>query len=127
MALPAKHSALLSRMEEARRRTQHQIDLIDRRITRRMTPLIPQLGRRQQGYRRGKAADPGAFLERYRANLAALTAERQPEIAALSRKLARQDAAIADLRARMAISIIGSTPDFGTVQSRPILTKEARR
>ena len=44
--------------------------------------------------RRGKAPDPGAFLERYRTQLAALTAERQPEIDALSRKLARQEQAI---------------------------------
>jgi hypothetical protein len=36
-----------------------------------------------------------AFLERYRSQLAALTAERQPEIDALSRKLARQEQAIA--------------------------------
>jgi hypothetical protein len=50
------------------------------------------------------ASDPGAFLERYRANLAALTTERQPEIDALTRKLARQDAAIAALRARHARS-----------------------
>jgi predicted deacylase len=46
-------------------------------------------------YRRGKPPTPSAFLERYRANLAAITAERQPEIDALSRKLARQDTAIA--------------------------------
>ncbi|RUV48164.1 hypothetical protein EOA88_39355, partial [Mesorhizobium sp. M5C.F.Ca.IN.020.14.1.1] len=49
----------------------------------------------QSEYRRGRAPDPGAFLERYRSHLAALTAERQPEIDALSRKLARQDLAIA--------------------------------
>ena len=35
------------------------------------------------------------LLERYRSQLAALTAERQPEIDALSRKLARQEQAIA--------------------------------
>ncbi|WP_258598014.1 hypothetical protein [Mesorhizobium sp. AR07] len=40
------------------------------------------------------------FLERYRANLAAITLDRQHEIDALSRKLARQDAAIEALRAR---------------------------
>ena len=33
----------LSRMEEARRQTQRQLDLIERQITRRMTALIPQL------------------------------------------------------------------------------------
>ena len=95
-----QRAAQFTRMESARRQTQHQLDLIDRQITRRMTTIIPQLGRRQSGYRRGKAPEPSAFLERYRANLAEITAERQPEIDALSRKLARQDAAIASLRAR---------------------------
>ncbi|CAM5278872.1 MAG: hypothetical protein WBA29_16915 [Xanthobacteraceae bacterium] len=94
--------AQLSRMEEARRQTQRQLDMIDRQIIRRMTALIPQLGRKQSGYRRGKAPDPSAFLERYRSNLAAITAERQAEIDALARKLARQDAAIGALRARSA-------------------------
>lgn len=85
----------LSRLEEARRQTQRQLDLVDRQITRRMTALIPGLLPRQCRYRRGKAPDPGAFLASYRAQLAALTAERQPEIDALSRTLARQEQAIA--------------------------------
>lgn len=85
----------LSRMEEARRQTQRQLELIDRQITRRMTAILPQLARRQTGYRRGKAPDGRTLLERYRANLAGLTAERQPEVDALARKLARQDAALA--------------------------------
>lgn len=93
--------AQLLRMEEARRQTQRQLDMIDRQITRRMTFLIPQLHPRQATYRRGRPPDPGAFLERYRANLAAITSERQSEIDALSRKLARQDIAIAMLRARL--------------------------
>lgn len=91
----------LHRMEEAQRQTQRQLDMIDRQITRRMTALIPSLGHKQVGYRRGKPPDPGAFLERYRATLAALTAERQAEIDALSRKLARQDLAIEALRERL--------------------------
>lgn len=94
---------LLNRMEEAQRQTQRQLDMIDRQITRRMTALIPSLGRKQSGYRRGKPPDPGAFLERYRAKLAALTAERQPEIDVLARKLARQDQAIEALRQRLGI------------------------
>ena len=89
-------------MEEARRQTQRQLDMIDRQITRRMTALIPSLEPRRKPYRRGKPRDPSAFLERYRAHLAALTAERQPEIDSLSRKLARQDRAIAELSGRLA-------------------------
>lgn len=95
--------AKLSRMEEARRQTQRQIDQINRQITRRMTALIPLLQPKQTGYRRGKAPDPGAFLERYRANLAAITAERQPEIDVLERKLNRQDRAIAAFHERCKI------------------------
>ena len=102
MTASPQRLAQLSRMEEARRQTQRQLDMIDRQIIRRMTALIPQLGRKRSGYHRGKAPDPSAFLERYRSNLAAITAERQPEIDALSRKLARQDAAIEALRARYA-------------------------
>jgi hypothetical protein len=91
-------------MEEARRQTQRQLNMIDRQITRKMTALIPSLGRRYAGYRRGKPPDPGAFLEQYRARLASLTTERQPEIDALSRKLARQDLAIEALRHRLFIA-----------------------
>jgi hypothetical protein len=95
MTLAPELRRQLSRMEEARRQTQRQLDLVDRQITRRMTALIPGLVPRRTHYRRGKAPDPGAFLERYRSQLAALTAERQPEIDALSRKLALQEQAIA--------------------------------
>jgi hypothetical protein len=90
-------------MEEAQRQTQRQLNMIDRQITRKMTALIPSLGRKQTGYRRGRSPDPGAFLERYRTRLAALTAERQPEIDALSRKLARRDQAIETLRERIGV------------------------
>lgn len=95
----------LSRLEEARRQTQRQLDLIDRQIIRRMTALIPKLAPKRIAYRRGKAPDPEAFLEHYRAQLAALTAERQPEIDVLSRKLARQDHAIASLRERQSLQL----------------------
>lgn len=100
MTRSPERQALLFRMEEARRQTQRQLDMIDRQITARMTALIPSLGRRRSGYRQGKPPAPEAFLARYRSSLAAITAERQPEIDALSRKLARQEAAIAAFQAR---------------------------
>ena len=96
-------SARFFRMEEARRQVQKQLDMIDRQITRRMTAMIPQLQPRRTTYRRSDGPDPGGFLERYRSHLAAITAERQPEIDALSRKLARQDRAIEALRARCSL------------------------
>lgn len=100
MISPRDRRARLFQMEEARRQTQHQLDIIDRQIMRRTTALIPRIGRKHVGYRHGKPPDAGAFLERYRSTLAAITAERQPEIDALSRKLARQDRAIAAQRQR---------------------------
>ena len=106
MIVPPDARARLLRMEEVRRQIQRQLDLIDRQIMRRMTALIPQLHPKRTGYRRGKPPDPKAFLERYRARLAALTAERQPELDALSRKLARQDRAIAALRARCDLDLL---------------------
>lgn len=111
----------LSCMEEARWQTQRQLDQLDRQITRRMTALIPGLLPRRTHYRRGKAPDPGAFLASYRAQLAALTAERQPEIDALSRKLARQEQGIAsflvshgeaaEMRAGLAEPTLGTAAD----------------
>ncbi len=103
MSPPVDRLVLLHRMEESRRQTQRQLDMIERQITRRMTAFIPQLKPQHAGYRRGKAPNPSAFLERYRAHLAAITAERQPEIDALARKLARQDAAIATFRRRQGL------------------------
>ena len=100
----------LFRMEAARRQTQRQLDIIQRQITRRMTALIPTLQPRRTSYRRGKPPDPRAFLERYRSNLTALTADRQPEIDALSRKLMRQDRAISALRERFGLPSEGGHP-----------------
>jgi len=95
MTLARELRRQLSHMEEERRQTQRQLDMVDRQITRRMTALIPGLLPRRRLCRRDKAPDPQAFLERYRSQMATLTAARQPEIDALSRKLARQEQAIA--------------------------------
>ena len=89
--------SLLSRMEEARRQTLHQLDLIDRQIIGRMTAVIPHLHPPPALLSARPAAGAPRLLARYRANLAAITAERQQEIDALSRKLAGQDRAIAAL------------------------------
>lgn len=86
MSNSEQRAAQFARMESARRQTQNQLDLIDRQIMRRMATIIPQLCRRRYGYRRGKAPEPSAFLERYRSNLAVIIAQRQPEIDALSEK-----------------------------------------
>jgi hypothetical protein len=93
--------AQLLRMEEARRQTQHRLEMIERQITRRLRATDPLINDRRREYPRRRSPDPKTWLQRYRASLAALTAERQPEIDALARKLARQDFAIAALRLRL--------------------------
>ena len=97
--------AQLTRMEEARRQIQRQLELIDRKIARRAAALVPQQRKRHVD-RRGRSSDVCMVLERYRSTLAALTAERQPEIDALSRKLARQDRAIAAHHERQQIALL---------------------
>lgn len=112
MTAPPDIDILLSQLEERRRETQRQLDLIDRQIIRRMTGLIPKLVQKRHGYGRGKAPDPADFLERYRVQLGALTAERQPEIDALSRELALQDQAIS----RLADERVGRCDSAGSRQ-----------
>lgn len=99
MNSPSNRQAELRRMENALRQTRHQLAMIERQITARMTAITPRRVQRRSGYRRSRPREAKACLARYRSNLAAITAERQPEIDALSRKLARQEAAIAALRA----------------------------
>lgn len=45
-------AARLHRMEQARRQIQHQLDVIDRQIVRRMTAIIPSLRAKRTAYRR---------------------------------------------------------------------------
>jgi hypothetical protein len=58
MTAPPNPRVQLLRMEEARRQTQRQPDLIDRQIIRRMMALIPSLQPKRIGYRAGKCSDP---------------------------------------------------------------------
>lgn len=63
MAPVLSPQALLSRMEDARRQTQRQLDLIERQITRRMTTILPQLALHQTRYRRKKSARWADFTQ----------------------------------------------------------------
>ena len=98
MTLASSDPDELHRLEEARRQAQRQLEAIDRQIKRRMAALIPGLLPKRFRHARNAPANPEAFVARYRMILAALTAERQPEIDALSATLARLDRAIAELR-----------------------------
>ena len=101
MTLQLDPGRRLLRLEGERRQTQRQLEIVQRQIIRRMTAQIPNLLPRRTHYRRRKAPHPRAFLERYRSQLAAMTAERQPEIDALSQTLAQQERAIAILIDRL--------------------------
>lgn len=83
MMLDPDQCARLARMEEARRQTRHQLDLIERQIIRRMTVVIPLLRPMHRGTDpvsgRRKPSDSDAFMRRYRERLAAITLERQVE------------------------------------------------
>ncbi|MHA6645223.1 hypothetical protein [Mesorhizobium sp. A623] len=70
MTLDPAQRVKLARMEEARRQTRHQLDLIERQIIRRMTAVIPLLrptflGKRP-AFGRGRLPDPNTFMRRYR-------------------------------------------------------------
>jgi hypothetical protein len=112
-------------MEETRRQIQRQLDLIDRQIIRRATALIPQLKLNHVAYHRGRAPDPSALLARYRSRLAAITAERQPEIDELSRLLARQDAAIAAFCVRNGLPAYAASDGYGQTAPWPLSQSQA--
>ena len=115
MTLASSDPDELHRLEEARRQAQRQLEAIDRQIKRRMAALIPGLLPKRSRHARNAPADPEAFLARYRMNLAALTAERQPEIDALSGNLVRLDRAIADLCAELRRPRLDESGDIPTM------------
>lgn len=92
--------ALLRRMEEAHRQTQHQFDLIDRQIACRAERLTITQKAKARAHRRGRASWTRSDEQMYQDHLARLAFERRNEIVALARKLGRQDRAITALRGR---------------------------
>lgn len=102
MTVTRNHLLELRRMEEAFRKTQRQLDIIERQIMRKMAGWMPVSSHRGPVYRCGQYPEPGAFIAWCRSHLAEITALRQPEIDALSRKLARQEAAVEALRVQLA-------------------------
>ncbi|WP_174066159.1 hypothetical protein [Agrobacterium larrymoorei] len=89
---------LFARMEASRRETRH-LDLVQRQIAAR-AERVTVTQKAKSSEKVGVALDAlrsGLF----QSHLQALEFQRRGEIEALSRKLARQDAAIAALRARL--------------------------
>lgn len=92
--------ALLRRMEEARRQTQHHLDLVERQIAGRAERLTITQKAKRRSHRRGRASWTLSDEQMYRNHFDRLMFERRSEISALSRKLVRQEQAIADMRVR---------------------------
>ncbi len=92
--------ALLARMEAARRETQHHLGVIERQIATRAERMT--ITARAKRRRPGRSARAWTCVDEcvYQAHLADLTLARLPEIERLSRGLARQDAALARMRAQ---------------------------
>ncbi len=91
---------LLSRMEAARRQTRAHLDLVERQIegrAERMTTTA-RVNSRRSG--RLRSIWTPADVRLFRQHVECLGFERRAEIDALSRKLARQERAIAAFRER---------------------------
>lgn len=92
--------AWLARMEAARRETQRHLGVIERQIATRAERMT--ITARAKRRRSGCSARAWTCVDEcvYQAHLADLTLARLPEIERLSRGLARQDAALARMRAQ---------------------------
>ena len=97
--------ALLWRMEEARRQTCRHLDLVERQIACRAERLTITQKAKRRSHRRGRANWTLSDEQMYRDHFDRLMFERRSEIGALSRKLARQDEAIAALSKRHGASL----------------------
>jgi len=106
---------LLRRMETARRQTKAHLDLIERQIAARAERMTisaqTQAKAKARSHPRGRARwtrSDEAFFREYHD---LLSFERRGEIDALTRKLSRQERAIAAVRAKITIEGSGAKAD----------------
>lgn len=100
--------AVLARMEAARRSTRHHLAVIERQIVKRAERMTITARAKRRRRRRSAGAWTGADERAYQGHLADLVLARLPEIDALTRKLARQDAALTALRVQYGIAAVGA-------------------
>lgn len=100
MIEPSQRRALLSRMEATQAETQRRLGIIERQITARAERLTitDRAKRRYRG--RGASSWTNADERLFQEHVAELTLARRGEIDALTRKLDRQEQAIAEFRSR---------------------------
>ncbi|CAN7626423.1 hypothetical protein [Neorhizobium sp. LjRoot104] len=94
---------LLSRMQASRRETRHHLDLVLRQIAARAERVTVTQKAKSSGrtHKRSGSRWTPTDERLFQSHLQALEFERRGEIETLSRKLARQDAAIASLETRL--------------------------
>lgn len=100
--------ALLATMEASRRQTHHHLDLVHRQIAGRAERLTVTEKAKSRSHRRGRSNSTPSDEELYRDHLDRLTFQRRGEIDALSRKLARQDQALAAVYEKLGINAGGA-------------------
>ena len=113
----AEHIAMLARMEAARRETHAHLRLIERQIAARAERLMTTFRTRSRGYRKSKSTWSHADEQLCQATLSELTFSRHREVDGLSRKLARQDAAIAAFRRRHGLSKVDPELDMAGLRA----------
>jgi hypothetical protein len=96
--------AMLARMQAAHRQTLAHLRLIERQIAARAEGLVVTFRARSRDHGRSRTTWTQADEQFYLGKLSELTFLRHAEIEALSRKLTRQEAAIAGFRCRHSLS-----------------------
>ncbi len=107
MSRPPDRRLTLARMEVAQAETQRHLGVIERQIAARAERLtVTERARRRQ---RGRSASSWTSADErlFQQHLAELALARRGEIDALTRKLDRQEAAIAEFRRRSRVSAAG--------------------
>ena len=112
-----EHIAMLARMEAARRETHAHLCLIERQIAARAERVMISFRARSRDYRKSRSTWSHADEQLYQATLSDLTFSRHREVDGLSRKLARQDAAIAAFRRRHGLPEVDAEPDMAGLRA----------
>ena len=107
---------LLRRMETARRQTKAHLDLIERQIAARAERMTisaqAQAKAKARSHPRGRSRWTRSDDALFREYLDQLSFERRGEIDALTRKLSRQERAIAAVRVKITIEGSGAKADM---------------